>query len=90
MTKSNIIGRSDINYCIPNPPESWKVMKPSHFFMFYTDYAGPEITVHFSIAAPFSRQIAIGNAGPTTALQPMGAKRSFRCHLLNIPLIYKQ
>ena len=42
------------------------------------------------IASPFSRQIAIGNADPATALESMGAKRYFRCHFLNIALIYKQ
>ena len=56
----------------------------------YTDHAGLEIFVHLRIASPFSRQIAIGNAGPSTALEPMGAKPSFRCHFLNIALQYKQ
>ena len=55
-----------------------------------TDHAGPEISVNSSIASPFSRQIAIGNAGPTTALESMGVKRSFRCQFLNISLMYKQ
>ena len=49
----------------------------------YTDHAGPEIPVHLSIASPFSRQIAIGNAGPILALESMGPKRSFRCHFFN-------
>ena len=56
----------------------------------YTDHAGPEIPVHLSIASPFSRQIAIDNAGPSLALESMGPKRSFGCHFLNIALIYKQ
>ena len=56
----------------------------------YTDYAGLEISVNSSIASPFSRQIAIGNAGPTTALDSMGPKPTFRCHFLNIGPSYKQ
>ena len=58
--------------------------------MFYTEYAGLEISVISRIAPPFWRQIAIGNAGPSLALESMGAKRYFRCHSLNIALIYKQ
>ena len=38
----------------------------------------------------FSRQIAIGNAGPILALESMGAKQTFRCHSVNIGLMYKQ
>ena len=56
----------------------------------YTDYAGPEIPVDLCIASPFSRQIANANAGPTSALESMGAKLSFHCHLVNIGHIYKQ
>ena len=56
----------------------------------YTDNAGPEISVNSRIASPFSQQIAIGNAGPSSALESTGAKPSFRCHLLNIAPIYKQ
>ena len=79
-------------------PEAWKlatviplptVNNPSGVSD-YTDYAGPEIPINSRIASPFSQQIAIGNAGPSSALEPMGAKRSFRCHLLNIAPIYKQ
>ena len=55
-----------------------------HEYMEYTDHAGLEISVNSRIASPFSRQIAIVNAGPSTALEPMGAKPSFRCHFLNI------
>ena len=58
--------------------------------LLYTDYAGLEIAVKLCIASPYSRQIAIGNAGPTSALDSMGAKGQFRCNLLNIALIYKQ
>ena len=58
--------------------------------LMYTDYAGLEISVNSGIAWLFSRQIANGNAGPTSALDFMGAKPSFRCHLLNIAPIYKQ
>ena len=50
----------------------------------YTDHAGLEIPVDLCIASPFSRQIAIGNAGPTSALESMGLNRTFRCHFLNI------
>ena len=56
----------------------------------YTDYAGLEIFVNSHIASPFSRHIANGNAGPTTALDSMGPKPTFRCHFLNIAPIYKQ
>ena len=56
----------------------------------HTDHAGLEIPVNSRIASPFSRQIANGNAGPSSALESMGAKRSFRCHLLNIGPSYKQ
>ena len=56
----------------------------------YMEYAGLEISVDLSIASPFSRQIAKVNAGPSLALTPMGAKRYFRCHSLNITLKYKQ
>ena len=55
----------------------------------YTDYAGLEISVISCIASSFSRQIANVNAGPVLALESMGAKRSFRCHSLNIGLMYK-
>ena len=57
--------------------------------LLYTDHAGPEISLHLSIAWPFSRQIAIGNGGPTSALKSMGAKQYFRCHFLNIGPSYK-
>ena len=56
----------------------------------YTDYAGLGISVNSRIASPFSRQIANGNAGPILALEPMGAKPTFRCHFLNIGPSYKQ
>ena len=56
----------------------------------YTDYAGLEISVNSRIAWPFSRQIAIGNAGPILTLESMGAKQTFRCHFLNISPSYKQ
>ena len=54
----------------------------------HADYAGLEISVNSRIASPFSRQIAIGNAGPILALESMAAKRSFRCCSLNIGLMY--
>ena len=50
----------------------------------YTDHAGLKTPVDLSIASPFSRQIAIGNAGPTSALESMGANPTFFCHFLNI------
>ena len=43
--------------------------------LMYTEYAGPEISVDLSIASSYSRQIAIGNAGPATALESMGVKQ---------------
>ena len=45
----------------------------------YTEYAGLEIPVFLCIASSFSRQIANGNAGPSSALESMGAKRPFGC-----------
>ena len=56
----------------------------------YTDHAGLEIPVNSRIASPFSRQIANDNAGPTSALDSMGPKPTFRCHFLNIGPSYKQ
>ena len=53
----------------------------------YTEHAGLEISVNSRIASPFSRHIAIGNAGPSTALDSMGGKQSFRCHSFNIALM---
>ena len=44
-------------------------------YVSYTDHAGPEIPVYLSIAWLYSRQIAIGNGGPATALESMGVKR---------------
>ena len=44
---------------------------------FYTEYAGLDIAVILCIASLFSRQIAIGNAGPNLALKSMGAKPTF-------------
>ena len=55
-----------------------------------TDHAGLEILVDLCIALPFSRQIAIGNAGPTSALESMGAKQTFGCHFVNIGPSYEQ
>ena len=55
-----------------------------------TEYAGPEISVHLCIASSFSWQIAKANAGLTSTLESMGAKRNFRCNFLNITLNYKQ
>ena len=52
--------------------------------------AGLEIPIGLTIASPFSWQMAIGNAGPTSALKSMGAKPTFRCHILNIGPSYKQ
>ena len=56
----------------------------------YTEYAGLEIPGNSDIAWPFSRQIAIGNAGPTSALESMGGKPFLRHHFVNIAPIYKQ
>ena len=65
-------------------------MAGQKFLLAYTDYVGLEIIVISRIASLFSRQIAIGNAGPATALESMGAKRYVRCHFKNIALMYKQ
>ena len=46
--------------------------------VFNTDYAGLEIAVKLCIASPYSRQIAICNAGSTSALDSMGAKGQFQ------------
>ena len=43
----------------------------------YTDYAGLGFAVNLSIASVFSRQIANVTAGPTSALESMGAKPVF-------------
>ena len=51
--------------------------------------AGLESPVDLSIASSFSLQISISNAGPTSTLESMGAKWSFRCNSLNIGPIYK-
>ena len=59
-------------------------------FTSYTEYAGLDIAVILCIASPFSRQIVIGNAGPSLALESMGAKPTFGCHSFNIALKYKQ
>ena len=56
----------------------------------YTEYAGLEFPVNSCIASPFSRQIANVNAGPSSALESMGPKPTFRCHSFNIALMYKQ
>ena len=53
------------------------------------EYAGLDIAVILCIASPFSLQIAIGNAGPSLALESMGAKPTFRCNFLNIGPSYK-
>ena len=52
----------------------------------YTDHAGPEFAVFLCIALAYSRQKANVNAGPASALDSMGAKRSFGCNILNIGL----
>ena len=65
------------------------LVKNSIMSKMYTDDAGLRIPVNSRIASPFSLQIAIGNAGPTTALDSMGAKPTFRCHFLNIGRSYK-
>ena len=57
--------------------------------MWYTEYAGPDISMNSRIASLFSRQIANVSAGPVLALESMGAKRYFRCCSVNIGLMYK-
>ena len=54
------------------------------------DHVGLEISVILRIASLFSRQIAIGNAGPGSALDSMRPNPTFRCHFLNIGRSYKQ
>ena len=56
--------------------------------VYYTEYAGLEISVIARIASPFSRQIANVNGGPILALESMGAKQYFRCFSFNIALKY--
>ena len=66
---------------------------------------GLKISANSRIESPFSRQIAIGNAGPGSALDSMGPignagpgsaldsmgpKPTFRCHFLNIGPSYKK
>ena len=70
----------------------WGFLHTTGFFLYisYTDHAGLEIPVDLCIASPFSKQIAIGNAGPISALESMEAKPTFRCHFLNIGPSYKQ
>ena len=41
------------------------------YMYMYTDHAGPEISVNSRITSTFSRQIAMGNAGPILALESM-------------------
>ena len=66
------------------------VTHPFSFNRCYTEYAGLEISDNSRIAWPFSWHIAKGNAGPTTALDSMGPKPTFRCHFVNIGPSYKQ
>ena len=58
--------------------------------IWYTEYGGLEIPDFLCIALSFSWQIANVNAGPTSALESMGAKRPFRSHSLNIAVINLQ
>ena len=53
----------------------------------YAEYAGRCIPVNLYIAAPFQ---ANNNAGPASALESIEVKPTFRCHILNIDLKYKQ
>ena len=82
----------DNKYIIINMRYEIKIGEGGWIKRSYTDYAGLKISVNSRIASPFSRQIANGNAGPTSgsALESMGPKPTFRCHFLNIAPIYKQ
>ena len=42
------------------------------------------------ILSPFSPQIGISNAGPVSALEPMGEKPTFHCRALNNGLMDEQ
>ena len=70
--------------------QSQSSVLPVIYHMPYTDHVGPEISVNLCIASSFSQHIAIGSAGPTTALESMGAEQTFRCRFLNIDPSYKQ
>ena len=66
------------------------ILKRRVFPTDYTEYAGLGFPVNSRIASVFSRQIANVTAGPASALESMGARPCFRCHSLNIDLMYKQ
>ena len=55
----------------------------------YTDHAGLKFPVDLCSALLISRQIAIGKAGPISALESMGPNPTCRCHFLNIGPSYK-
>ena len=52
------------------------------------EYAGLGIPVDLCIASPFSQQIAKQSAGPASALESMGGKPTFHCHILNISCVH--
>ena len=54
------------------------MLRAAHIVI-YTEDAGLKIPIGLCIASPFSRQIAIGNAGPVSALESMEGKPTFRC-----------
>ena len=55
----------------------------------HREYAGLRIPVYVCIAWLFSWQIEISYAGPTSASECMGAKQSFRYHILNIGALFE-
>ena len=64
------------------PAEKGKFHKMSFSFIMYTEDSGLGVPVNLCIASPISRQIAIGNAGPASALESMGGKQTFRAIFL--------
>ena len=59
------------------------------FYLYiYTNHVGLGISVISRIASPFSRQIAIGNAGPVSALESMVgmSHENFKCRSAIKPL----
>ena len=84
MNSSPVIGVFVIHH------ESWYVYDGLSRIILYTEYEGLKMSVNLCITLLFSRQIAIGNAGPGSALDSIRAKQTFRCQVLNIGLMYKQ
>ena len=80
----------NIYTCMYNRNYHYLYKRKRKYVTVYTEDTGLEFLIDLCIASPFSRQKAIGNAGTASALGSMGAKPNFRCHSLNIGLLYKQ